>query len=170
MTITSTAPKSREQKPLHIVPLDAALGAEVVGLDLTQLDEATFKRIHDAWLDHVLLVFRGQSLRAEDLVSLVRRFGTPVTSSNLHERNLEERTANRVFNLPPEVTVVTNLRHDGKPVGILGDGEIVWHSDFSFKERPTAARMLLAHFEGSPLPSEPTVIPTSFVTRGSTVA
>jgi LacI family transcriptional regulator len=33
-----------------------------------------------------------------------------------------------------------------------------------------AARTLLAHFEGTPLPSEPTVIPTSFVTRGSTVA
>jgi taurine dioxygenase len=39
---------------------------------------------------------------------------------------------------------VTNLQADGKPVGILGDGEVVWHSDFSFKERPTAARMLLA--------------------------
>jgi len=33
-----------------------------------------------------------------------------------------------------------------------------------------AARTLLAHFEGTPLPSEPTVIPTSFVIRGSTVA
>jgi taurine dioxygenase len=36
------------------------------------------------------------------------------------------------------------LRENGKPVGILGDGEIVWHSDFSFKEKPTAARMLVA--------------------------
>jgi taurine dioxygenase len=42
------------------------------------------------------------------------------------------------------VTVVTNLKQDGKPVGILGDGELSWHSDFSFKERPTAARMLVA--------------------------
>jgi LacI family transcriptional regulator len=33
-----------------------------------------------------------------------------------------------------------------------------------------AARTLLAHFEGTPLPSTPTVIPTTFVTRGSTVA
>ena len=50
-----------------------------------------------------------------------------------------------MFNLPPEVTALTNVRENGKPVGILGDGEIVWHSDFSFKERPTAARMLVAH-------------------------
>ena len=31
-----------------------------------------------------------------------------------------------------------------------------------------AARMLLAHFEGSPLPNRPTVIPATFTTRGST--
>jgi taurine dioxygenase len=74
----------------------------------------------------------------------VRRFGTPVTSSNLHKRDLTERTANTLFNLPPEVTVVTNVKQDGKPVGILGDGEVVWHADFSFKEAPTAARMLFA--------------------------
>src|SRR5262249_18716073 len=50
----------------------------------------------------------------------------------------------RLFNLPPEVTVVSNIMEGGKPVGILGDGEVVWHSDFSFKECPTAARMLVA--------------------------
>src|SRR3982750_1593096 len=104
---------------LEVIPIRAALGAEVRGVDLKALDDATFERIHAAWLDHLLLVFRAQSLVAEDLVKLGRPFGTPVTSSNLHQRNLEERTANRVFNLPPEITVVTNLRENGKPVGIL---------------------------------------------------
>jgi len=125
-------------------PTGPALGAEIRGLDLRQLDDATFAQLHAHWLDHLLLLFRGQSLVADDLVRLVRRFGTPVTSSNLHKRDLAERTANQLFNLPPEVTVVTNLQENGKPVGILGDGEVVWHSDFSFKEAPTAARMLLA--------------------------
>ena len=129
---------------LDVVPMNAALGAEVRGIDLRRLDNETFARIHAAWLDHLLLVFRGQSIDADGLVAFAKRFGTPVTSSNLHQRDLSERTANQVFNLPPEVTVVTNLQADGKPVGILGDGEVVWHSDFSFKERPTAARMLLS--------------------------
>ena len=133
-----------EAAALDVVPMNAALGAEVRGIDLARLDDETFARIHEAWLDHLLLVFRGQSIEAEGLVAFAKRFGTPVTSSNLHQRDLSERTANQVFNLPPEVTVVTNLQADGKPVGILGDGEVVWHSDFSFKERPTAARMLLA--------------------------
>lgn len=140
----STATASTQTRSrINVVPAKAALGAEVEGVDLTNIDDATFRQLHDIWLDHLLLVFRGQKFTAQDLVTLVKRFGTPVTSSGLHKRGLEERTANKVFNLPPEVTVVTNVRENGKPVGILGDGEVVWHSDFSFKEAPTAARMLL---------------------------
>lgn len=139
--IAASAPQAG---PFEVVPCRAALGAEVRGIDLTTIDDAMFDWLHDIWLEHLLLVFRGQRFSADDLVTLVRRFGTPVTSSALHKRSLEERTANKVFSLPPEVTVVTNVKENGKPVGILGDGEVVWHSDFSFKEAPTAARMLLA--------------------------
>lgn len=142
--MTATTRSKNDVLDYEIVPANAALGAEVRGLDLRQLNDATFKQLHQAWLHHVLLVFKAQTLTAEDLVKLVKRFGTPVSSSGLHQRNLEERTANQLFQLPPEVTVVTNVRENGKPVGILGDGEIVWHSDFSFKQRPTAARMLVA--------------------------
>ena len=142
--MTATALMKNNVLEFEVVPMQAALGAEVHGLDLKLLNDATFKPLHEAWLHHVLLVFKDQTLTAEDLVKLVHRFGTPVSSSGLHQRNLEERTANQLFRLPPEVTVVTNVRENGKAVGILGDGEIVWHSDFSFKERPTAARMLVA--------------------------
>jgi len=144
MTATSSAQRSGQGARFQVVPADAALGAEVRGIDLKQLDDATFKALHEAWLDHVLLVFRNQSLSAEDLVVLVRRFGTPVTSSTLHQYQLEGRAANRLYNLPPEVTVVSNVRDRGESIGILGDGDVAWHSDFSFRERPTAARMLVA--------------------------
>ena len=144
MTATSLAGRSGQKAQFQVVPAQAALGAEIRGFDLKQLDDSTFKALHQTWLDNVLLVFRGQSLAAEDLVKLVKRFGIPVTSSGLHKRELRERAGNELFNLPPEVTVVSNVKQDGKSVGILGDGEVMWHSDFSFKERPTAARMLLA--------------------------
>jgi taurine dioxygenase len=142
----------------EVVPARAALGAEVRGLDLKRLDDATFEALYRTWLDNVLLVFSGQSLAAGDIVNLVRRFGTPVTSSKLHRSGLvasdtradiratavAQRAGNELLNLPPEITVVSNVKQEGKPVGILGDGEVVWHADFSFKERPTAARMLIA--------------------------
>ena len=140
--MTTAAPAQRAG--FQVVPSKAALGAEIRGIELARIDEPTFRDLHRAWLDNVLLVFRGQSLDAGDLVKLVRRFGTPVTSSNLHKRELSERAGNDLLNLPPEVTVVSNVKQGGKSVGILGDGEVVWHSDFSFKERPTAARMLVA--------------------------
>ena len=144
MGVTQAAHRGSDQAHLQIVPFEVALGAEIRNIDLTRLDDPTFRIIHQAWLHHIVLVFRDQSLRAEDLVTLVRRFGTPVSSSNLHQRSLEERAGNRLYGLPPEVTVVSNLKENGRSVGILGDGEVVWHSDFSFKERPTAARMLVA--------------------------
>lgn len=146
MTTTSeaTARTALHGGRFEVLPADAALGAEVRGLDLTTLDDATFAALHQAWLHHIVLVFHGQTLAAEDLVVLVRRFGTPVTSSNLHQRNMPGRAANRLYDLPPEVTVVSNVRDRGESIGILGDGEVVWHADFSFKERPTAARMLVA--------------------------
>jgi taurine dioxygenase len=66
------------------------------------------------------------------------------TLDDIRAAAVSERAGNALLNLPPEVTVVSNVKQEGKSVGILGDGEVVWHSDFSFKERPTAARMLIA--------------------------
>ena len=96
----------------HIVPMQAALGAEVRGLDLRRLDDDSFKDLHAAWLQNLMLVFRGQSLDAQDLVTLVKRFGTPVTSSGLHKRDLTERSGMGLLNLPPEVTVVSNVKQE----------------------------------------------------------
>src|SRR5262249_45435068 len=144
MMTTSLAQPSGQRGQFRVVPCEASLGAEIHGIDLRAVDGPTFAATYETWLDHVLLVFRGQTLGADDLVNLVRRFGTPVSSSNLHQRNLDERAPNKLYNLPPEVTAVSNVREGGKAIGILGDGEVVWHSDFSFKERPTAARMLVA--------------------------
>ncbi len=144
MTDTSLASRGAQRAQFEVVRCKAALGAEIRNFDITTLDDATFKQIHEAWLDNVLLIFRGQSVSAEDLVKLVKRFGTPVSSKNLHQRDLKERAGTDLLKLPPEVTVVSNVKEAGKTIGILGDGEIVWHSDFSFKEAPTAARMLVA--------------------------
>ena len=54
---------------------DAALGAEVRCGDLRHLSDAQFEQIRAAWLDHLVLVFRGQSLTDDDLIALGRRFG-----------------------------------------------------------------------------------------------
>ena len=132
MKPASLAHRGGKKVQLEVVPAAAVLGAEVHGVDLRRLDDATFEAVHEAFLNHLLLVFRGQSLAAQDIVAFVRRFGTPVTSSGMHQRSMAERTPSESLSLPPEITIVSNVRQGEKAIGILGDGEVVWHSDFSF--------------------------------------
>src|SRR5581483_10881112 len=60
---------------LSISPLTAAVGAEVTGVDLAQMDEAAFAAIEQAWHRHSALLFRGQRLGDDDLLRFSRRFG-----------------------------------------------------------------------------------------------
>ncbi len=127
-----------------VAPFDGALGIEIRNIDLRRMDEACFKSVYDLWLNNLLVLCRGQSMDLADLVSLARRFGTPVSSSRMHGRRLTERAGYDLYDLPPEITMITNVKEGGKDLGALGDADVGWHSDFSFKERPTAARMLMA--------------------------
>ncbi|HEX3949674.1 MAG TPA: TauD/TfdA family dioxygenase, partial [Steroidobacteraceae bacterium] len=56
---------------------DAALGAEIRGVDLsTPLDDETFAQIRHALLEgNGLLLFRDQRLTPEDQIAFSRRFG-----------------------------------------------------------------------------------------------
>ena len=77
-------PKARNDSSpqCEVLPIAGALGAEIRGVDLKALDERAFAQIYRCLLDHLLILIRGQALTPADIVSLVRRFGTPVTSSN----------------------------------------------------------------------------------------
>ncbi|NVE24684.1 TauD/TfdA family dioxygenase [Burkholderia glumae] len=122
------------ERGFDIVPFDGPLGAEVVELDLSQpLGEAAFARIHRAHLDHHVLVFREQRITPEQQVAFSRRFG-PLQTHVLHQ-----------FALPghPEVLIVSNIVENGKPIG-LGDAGHFWHSDLSYKEKPSLGSLLHA--------------------------
>jgi len=119
---------------LDIRPFDAPLGAEVLGLDLgAPLAAADFARIHRAHLDHHVLVFRDQRITPQQQIDFSRRFG-PLQIHVL-----------RQFQLPgyPEVLVVSNIVENGQPIG-LGDAGHYWHSDLSYKERPSLGSLLHA--------------------------
>ena len=120
-----------------IQPIAAALGAEVVCGDVRALDARQTQVIKQAWLDHLVLLFRGQSLNDDELVAFAQRFGKlshPVAGHQLH--------GNVKTFQHPHVNVVSNVIENGVPIGTLGDGEAFWHSDFSFEEVPYAATLL----------------------------
>ena len=44
----------------------------------------------------------------------------------------------------PEIYIVSNVKLNGEPIGSLGDGEAVWHTDMSYLDVPPMASMLYA--------------------------
>jgi alpha-ketoglutarate-dependent taurine dioxygenase len=60
----------------NVVPLSKHIGAEIRGLDLREKpDEETIRAIYRAWLDHLVIVFPGQTLSQEDLLRVTGYFG-----------------------------------------------------------------------------------------------
>jgi taurine dioxygenase len=122
---------------LEIVPEAAALGARIPGIDVRRLDAAQARALRQALLDHLVIVIPQQDLSDDDLVRIARQFGQLALPPAANERSSRQVHAG-----PAEITVVSNIKENGQPVGELGDAEVVWHSDYSFKEIPAAARML----------------------------
>jgi taurine dioxygenase len=118
-------------------PTGAALGAEMLGIDLRTIDDETFAAIHQAWIDHQVLLFRGQSLTDESLIAFSRRFG------GLDHAPIQEN-GRRFVDGYPEIYVVSNVVVNGEAIGSLGAGEAVWHTDMSYLEDPPKASMLYA--------------------------
>ena len=119
-------------------PFTPALGAEVTGLDLSRpLDDATFERIREAWHRHLVLVFRDQRLSDAQLERFSARFG-PLDRKPLYSDEVVDTTTSDF------VCVISNVKVDGKPIGDLGDGEAVWHTDMSYNALPPMAAALYA--------------------------
>ncbi len=120
---------------ISVRPTGAALGAEVLNVDLSQdLDDATFSRIVDWWHEHEVLFFRGQKLTPEQHVRFSRRFGEL-------ELHLRKDCCRPGFH---ELFVVSNIVVDGKPIGSR-DAGLFWHSDLCYMKEPSRGSLFYAH-------------------------
>lgn len=118
---------------LELRPLGHALGAEVMGVDLTAVLESTvIDAIRQAWNDHHVLLFRGQRLGPDALVAFAKRFG---------ELDRHDATPSYRLESHPEILQITNREIGGKPSGTRNTGRN-WHSDYSYTGHPAAASML----------------------------
>jgi taurine dioxygenase len=118
--------------------LTPAVGAEVPGVDLAALSEAAFADIERAWHKHSALLFRNQRLTDDALIGFSRRFGELDPPPN-QEHGRQSPPGY------PDVYVVSNvLDEKGEPIGALGAGEAVWHTDMSYLDVPPIASMLYA--------------------------
>lgn len=119
-----------------ITPITQAVGAEISGVDLSRISDAAFEQVRNAWHRHSALLFRGQRLSHDDLVAFSRRFG------DLDEAPVNENGKKFVDGYP-HIYVVSNIPGpDGQPIGSLGAGEAVWHTDMSYLPAPPDASLL----------------------------
>lgn len=121
----------------HLEPLPAAIGREVVGLDIEgSISAETAAALRVAWLEHGVLVFKKIGTSPEAQLRLSRCFG-----------ELEPHSI-PVFRHPdyPELILLTN---EGGPTGPIYDfdgeaihGRIPWHTDGAFLVTPNAGALL----------------------------
>jgi len=121
---------------ISVTPITPAVGAEISGVDLAALSDADFAAIERAWHRHAVLLFHGQKLTDDDLLAFSRRFGDLDPPPN-QEHGRQSPPGY------PDVYVVSNvLDEKGDPIGALGAGEAVWHTDMSYVDVPPDASML----------------------------
>jgi taurine dioxygenase len=123
---------------MQIKHLDAALGAEVVGIELAKpLARTEVEAIAAAWRERLVVVFRGQQLSDPELMAFSRNFG----ELDPPGPNPYGTPFNKAH---PEINIISNVVENGKPIGGLGDGEAVWHADMTYLDVPPKAAMLHA--------------------------
>src|SRR3954464_834937 len=125
---------------LSIRKLTPVFGAEITGVDLTRLDDATFKHIEDAFETYSVLVFPAQNLDDDAQIAFSRRFGDLEKTQGHIANNFQVKHVSEISNLDPN----GNLMAADDPRVLYRLGQRNWHSDSSFKRGPAQGSLLPA--------------------------
>jgi len=126
--------------PLDVKKLSTHIGAEVLNLNLAEdLDAETAAELNRLWLEHVVLVFRGQKLSQEDQLRVTTAFGEvgPLgRPAEFYPKGYSEILDN--------IMLISNIREDGEPIGALPDGDMMFHHDMLHADIPHKGTLLYA--------------------------
>lgn len=114
--------------------LSPALGIRITELDLSRsLDTTTVDSLKTLLFENCVLAFSDQSLTEEDQVRFGRYFGDLIENLRKYEASSH-----------PDVMYITNEVKNGVLQGALPDGEMYFHSDMCYLEKPAMASILFA--------------------------
>src|SRR5262245_28096036 len=111
-------------------PLTDAVGVEILGVDLRRLSDAAFAAVARARHQPSVMPLGDQKLRDGALVTFGRRF------RELRPPPNQERGRISPPGYPDSDVVSNVLNNKGEPIGALGAGEAVWHTDMSYLDMP----------------------------------
>ena len=119
--------------------LSAHIGTEVSGVDVKSLSDEDFQTLYARWLERSVLIVRDQHLNDDELKAFAERFGPlerrPISDSGQDEEEVKQN---------PYVTVISNIKKNGKRIGGLANKEAKWHSDMTYCPVPPTASLLYA--------------------------
>lgn len=106
-------------------------GTETRDVDLKHLNDVSFQALWNAWLDHHVLVVRGQELNPEQFHRFAKRFGRPEPHviSQFHHPEISD------------ILILSNVRKNGEPTG-LQDAGTYFHTDYSYLDVPARCTTL----------------------------
>jgi taurine dioxygenase len=120
------------ESELVLRPLWDRFGVEIAGLDLSRkIPPRTWVAVLAALHRHLVVLFRGQKLTADEFIRLGRGFGEPISHVLDHLR----------LKGHPEIFVVSN--GEDRPEAVR-NGAAYWHTDQSYEAEPASATMLYA--------------------------
>ncbi|HEY4044423.1 MAG TPA: TauD/TfdA family dioxygenase [Rhodopila sp.] len=124
---------------LTVRKLHPALGAEVRGVDMRQpLDAASFRELHDIWMEHLVLVFPGQRITDREHVAFTRYFGEPEI---FHQQIIRSERVQEIFRVS-NVDEENNLMPPDHPVSQQLSLAQFWHTDSSYRQIPCVGALL----------------------------
>ena len=113
---------------IEVRPTSGALGAEILGIDLSQpLDDGAVAEIRASFNEHGVVFFRDQKLTPEQHIGFAERFGTI--------------NINRFFKAAPGYPQIAEVRKEPNQTTNIGGG---WHTDHSYDQIPALGSILLA--------------------------
>jgi taurine dioxygenase len=119
-----------------VTKLTDACGAEISGVDASgDVSPEDVATIYQAWLDHLVIVFRGQDLTPTDQKEFCGNFGTIGEYNRPLDRQHPKHKSD-------EIMLISNVREDGKVIGAHPDGEMMWHTDTPYLRNPHKATTL----------------------------
>ena len=127
---------------LEIAPLGPAIGAEITGIDVAEpVPDDEFAKIEDALNRFAVVVLRDQAPGRAEFAAFAKRFGPTQVNVRHKVKNVDFKE--RIRSEVPEVSLISNVIENGKPVGSQDAGRY-WHSDLCYLEKPSKVTLLHA--------------------------
>ena len=135
------ATQLQQSSNLELVPLSPAIGIEARGVDISKpLDPATAQALRTAWAENSILLVRTDGLTENEQFAYARNFGDVAdrVMPPVEKRAFRADPTNRMQLVTDEVD------EEGRPRGSLGHGEMWFHTDKCYIEKPHRASFLYA--------------------------